>query len=602
MQQVMSKLIASWPAFSEWQPVTSWPDIRGGIGARYRLTARKNLAVLDWDGDFIRPFVEQNGQGGGYVGMGKTLEALTRMAAYLRDEKLLALRRKVLDELARAQSADGYLGTYRPAVRIRKPWDVHEMSYLLLALLADWRLSGEDRSLKMARRLGRHLVRRLAVVREFQGPQIRMELVLLGLDRALLALFHATGERAWLAFLENRLRLPEWSLDIVPGRHGPIAGHAYAWLTRCLTQLELFAATGDRRLLNQTPKLLRHLFQEDGLLITGACGLDECWNADQNGAGHVGETCATAYLIRLADMLARLTGHGQYADLAECAIYNALFAAQSPDGRKLRYYTPLQGARVYWPKDTYCCPGNFRRVISELPRLVYYCRPAALRVNLYETSRVRLTLGGVAVELRQQTQYPVDGNVLFEIRTAAPARFELHLRVPDWAEGCVLAVNGRETGARRRQGYVVTRREWRDRDRVELALPMPVRLVAGRKLQAGRAAVMRGPLVYCADPADSPAFSAVDFPRVAFSARAFQIAPARFPGQLGPTLLAPARQVDPENGRLRRGNLILTPFPNPDGQCTYFGDSVGGLDYAAVGEAVRRLESQRKTDRIISDA
>lgn len=572
MKQDVSKLIASWPALSEWQPVTSWPDIRGGIGARYRLTAHNNLSVLDWDGDFIRPFMEQNGQGGGYVGLGKTLEALTRMAAYLREPELLALRRKVLDKLARAQSADGYLGTYKSAARIKQPWDVHEMSYLLQALLADWRLFGEDLSMRMARRLGRYLMRRVAAVREFQGPQVRLELVLLGLDRALLALFHATGDRACLDFVENRLRLPEWNLDIVPGRHGPIAGHAYAWLARCLAQLELFKVTGDRRLLNQAPKLLRHLFQEDGLLITGACGLDECWNADQNGAGHVGETCATAYLIRLADMLARLTGHGQSADLAERAIYNALFAAQSPDGRKLRYYTPLQGARVYWPKDTYCCPGNFRRVISELPRLVYHCRPAALRINLYETSRVRLTLGGVAVELRQETKYPADGNVLIEIRTAAQAQFELHLRVPGWAEGCALAVNGRQTEARRRQGYAVIRREWRNRDRVELALPMPVRLVAGRKLQAGRAAVMRGPLVYCADPGDSPAFSAVDFPRVAIAARAFQTATAKRPGQLGPTIRATVRQVDPENGRVRQGNLLLTPFPNPAGQCVYFGN------------------------------
>lgn len=143
-----------------WQSVPVLPEISGCIGGRYRLAAHNNLAVLDWDGDFLKPFMDKSGKGGGYVGMGKTLEALARMAAYLRDKSLLKLRGHVLAALAGTQSADGYLGTYRPSARIKATWDVHELSYMVTALVTDWRLFGEARSLQIARRLGRYLMRR----------------------------------------------------------------------------------------------------------------------------------------------------------------------------------------------------------------------------------------------------------------------------------------------------------------------------------------------------------------------------------------------------------------------------------------------------------
>jgi DUF1680 family protein len=44
----------------------------------------------------------------------------------------------------------------------------------------------------------------------------------------------------------------------------------------------------------------------------------------------------------------------------ERTIYNALFAAQDPKGRKIRYFTPFTGPRAYFDLDGFCCPGNFR--------------------------------------------------------------------------------------------------------------------------------------------------------------------------------------------------------------------------------------------------
>ncbi len=68
-------------------------------------------------------------------------------------------------------------------------------------------------------------------------------------------------------------------------------------------------------------------------------------------------------------------------------IYNTLFAAQSPDGRRLRYYSPVEGPRVYFEGDTYCCPCNYRRIVAELPQMVYYQQENGVTVNLYTSER-----------------------------------------------------------------------------------------------------------------------------------------------------------------------------------------------------------------------
>jgi uncharacterized protein len=67
----------------------------------------------------------------------------------------------------------------------------------------------------------------------------------------------------------------------------------------------------------------------------------EHFTYNQNGSGAIGESCVTAYMLRWIDSLMRLEGDMRYGDLLERTIYNALFAANSPDGRWIRYFTPF---------------------------------------------------------------------------------------------------------------------------------------------------------------------------------------------------------------------------------------------------------------------
>ena len=324
-----------------------------------------------------------------------------------------------------------------------------------------------------------------------------------GLEEALLKLYEQSGDAKYRDFCESARKLADLDLPIVLGRWGNIAGHAYAYLCRCLAQLRLNALDADPRLLAQSKVALAFLGSGDGLAISGACGDHECWHDTQAGTTNLGETCTTAYLIRWLDELLRQQGDARYGDVMERAIHNALFAAQSPDGRRLRYYAPFEAPRSYFDKDTYCCPCNYRRIIAELPGMVAYGTETGVAVNLYTASTVEVALaGGTVLRLVQETDYPNSGDVSIRIHPGMPAAFTLKLRIPRWSEDVEVRVNGVAAEGDALPGaFFRIAREWSDGDTVVLRMPMPWRLVKGRKAQTGRVAVMRGPLVFVLDPA-----------------------------------------------------------------------------------------------------
>ena len=171
-------------------------------------------------------------------------------------------------------------------------------------------------------------------------------------------------------------------------------GDASAYVSKCLAQLELYHLQPKQELLPQSRRLMQFFRSGDGMCITGAVGLAEVFTDDQDGRGDVGETCETVYQILFFDQLLQLEGKPIYGDFMERTIYNTLFAAQSLDGRRLRYYAPMEGRREYFTADTYCCPCNYRRLISKLPAMIYYQSDKGVAVNLYTSSEADFKLDG----------------------------------------------------------------------------------------------------------------------------------------------------------------------------------------------------------------
>ena len=549
--------------------------VGGEIGKRIDLTVANNLMVLDLDRDFLAPFREPNAEQG-YVGLGKTIDAFVRFAAYTGDAKVLERKRYLVGETIATQEPDGYIGTIAPAQRMWELWDIHEMAYLVLGLTTDYRYFSEQASLEAARRLADYIVTRWKAEPE-QHPghgMITEYIAFTGLETAFLTLFEASGDRRYFDFAAHFRGLGTWDGSVVRGRWGTIDGHAYAYVCRALAQLRLNRIEPNPELRKTSQKAMDFLMKGDGLTITGTCGQHECWHDTQEGAANLGETCATAYLMRWWDTQFRMDARAEYGDLIERAVYNALFAAQSPDGRKIRYYSPFEGPRVYFDKDSYCCPCNYRRIVAELPGMIYYDGEKEVCVNLYTTSSAELSLPGVGtVLLRQETGYPRDGKVALNLEPASPAEFTLALRIPSWCDGATVTVNGASLGVPVVRGeFCRIARTWTQGDRVELTLPMKLRLVRGYKAQSGRAAVMYGPRVFCLDRERNPALAKEDLRLITLDTATLSgpVADAAAgDGSLCCTVRAwratnwyPLAETDWE--------ITLTEFPDPEGEASYF--------------------------------
>lgn len=546
--------------------------VGGEIGRRIAITITNNLLKLEADRDFLRPFAEQP-RTGEYIGLGKTVDAAVRFAAYTGDPRVDALRKQFIAGILKAQEADGYIGTLPPEKRVKTLWDVHEMGYVIWALLADHQYFGDADALAAARKAADYLVRNWAVLPPDWGvgSEVAPHVAFTGIERTMLALHRATGEASYLQFVNQTRALPDWDLGIVIGRRPGIEGHVYAYMARCLAQLELHRLQPSAGLLRPAQRAIDFMTRHDGALLTGSAGQCEIWTGDQDARGDVGESCALAYQLRVYDSLLRMNADARMGDLMERTIFNALFASQSPDGRRLRYFAPLEGGRVYWKTDTYCCPCNFRRIVAELPGFVFYRAADGITVNLYAPAEAKLDIASV----RQETDYPNSGRVRLSINPERPATFTLRLRIPSWAAKASVAVNGKTVRGDAKPGtFFEVRRAWSSGDEVLLEMPMEWRLVKGRQRQAGRVAVMRGPQVFCLDPTQNAALAKLDGAELGYLA----LNPAAFSSPVPNIAVRPdglgcrIQAWKPGFGLGLKADyeLTLTEFPNPEGKVTYF--------------------------------
>lgn len=555
-------------------------QLRGWVGQRIDLTVQNNLLRLDVERDFLRPFRQKKAEEG-FVGLGMLIDAAVRLAAYTNDPRVLELKRHVVREAIACQQPDGYLGMLAPAARMWRLWDIHEMGYLVYGLAADYQLFGEKASLEAARRLADYVLRRWPERPDWDAGGLTVHMAVTGLERTMLTLADVTGDAKYRDFCLHQRQLALWDMPIVSGRWGKIEGHAYAYVAHALAQLHLYRSQPDPKLRRTTDRVLDFLLRRDGLVISGCCGDHECWHDSQAGTTNLAETCATAYLIRLMDDLLRLEGDGRYGDIMERAMYNALFGAQSPDGRRIRYYTPFEAPRQYFPHDTYCCPNNFRRAMAELPALVYYRAGAdGVSVNLYTASQARVHTAGGETIIRQETDYPNSGKVTIHVQPACPASFTVFLRIPGWCTGAKVAVNGqavevpealRKPGGRPRS-FLAVARSWQPGDRIDLDFPMPWRWVKGRKAQSGRVALMRGPVVFCLNPARHKGLEKIEPRLLTIDPETLQgpIADARVRSEgIAATVQAwrPGAWYPRAKPDLQ---LVLSEYPDPDCQAVYF--------------------------------
>jgi uncharacterized protein len=141
-----------------------------------------------------------------------------------------------------------------------------------------------------------------------------------------------------------------------------------------------------------------------------------------------------------------------------------------------------------------CCTANLHQGWPKFAVSLWMASADdGLAAIAYAPSQVRSTVKGIDVTVDEATEYPFRGRIALKVSPVSAVRFPLHLRVPGWAQGARILVNGQETGNPQPGSYARIEREWRKGDKVEITFPMKVRTVPGFN---GSVSVERGPLVY----------------------------------------------------------------------------------------------------------
>lgn len=240
------------------------------------------------------------------------------------------------------------------------------------------------------------------------------------------------------------------------------------------------------------------------------------------------ETCAGIGNALWNQRMFQMYGDAKYVDVLELALYNGIISGVSLSGDEFFYPNPLASRGGYKRSKWFgcsCCPVNVVRFLPQVARFAYATRGDAAYVNLFIESDATLHLACGDVKLSQKTDYPRSGKARITVAPPkAGARFAVNVRVPGWCTGRVvpsdlytqvvpgtpdcfaLKVNGKAVEMKPVKGYAAIEREWNAGDTIEVVMDMPVRRVkahANVKADRGRLAVMRGPVLYCAEGLDN---------------------------------------------------------------------------------------------------
>jgi DUF1680 family protein len=243
---------------------------------------------------------------------------------------------------------------------------------------------------------------------------------------------------------------------------------------------------------------------EPGKGLLGA-SLDKTHASFETPCGAYGHFKITRYLMQVSQ-------DSSYGDSMERVLYNTILGAKPilPDGTSF-YYSDFgaSACKVYHRDKWPCCSGTFPQLTADYHLSIYLRSPAGVYVNLYVPSKLRWkTEGGAVFELTQQTRYPLDGNVQIQVTASRPKECTVYLRIPAWVDrNPAISVNGQRVSSRPHPGsFAAIPRTWKDGDRIELELPMPLRLEPVDEQHPNLVALSRGPLVLSAMSAARPIF------------------------------------------------------------------------------------------------
>lgn len=448
-----------------------------------------------------------------------------------------------LDELialvAAAQMDDGYVNTWyqsHDTERFSNLRDDHELycaGHLIQAAVAHARCTGKTSLLDIAVKFADLLVDSFGPgkIEQVDGhAEIEMALIELGRE---------TGDRKYVELARYFIDLrgngsiggSDYFQDATPLRaQNEMVGHAVRAVYLNTGGTDLVHEQIDAEMRRAQFTMLANMLERKSY-VTGGIGSryeGESFGLDYelpNNRAYA-ESCAgigaIMWLWRILMLEAK--DDSSLADSIERILYNAVLPGVSLGGDEYFYQNPLRDEdgthrRKPW-FNCACCPPNIARLIAQLPGYMASVtsrrfgesdsRHDQIWIHQYADADLTIpTLGGGEVQASLTTRYPWDGQIALKITGLDNAGdFTLQMRVPDWAFNATATLNGETLPAAEAAPgqYLTIRRNWQVGDVVTLSIPMPVRrIVAHPRVanNAGKVALMRGPLVYCIEETDN---------------------------------------------------------------------------------------------------
>ena len=512
----------------------------------------------------------------------KTIEGIAYALMDEPDDELRDIAGRMIDEVCAAQLEDGYLYTYFTLGDISQRWtdmDHHEafcVGQIVEAGIAWRQATGDGRLYEAALRAVEQMMSTLLSYKDgwINGHE--------GIEMALVHLYRYTGEKKYLEyaqwFIEQRghvkLRLPlsyyktfftdEYCQNNVPVRElRQVTGHAVRAMYYYSGVADVASITGERALVQALERVWDNLITAN-TYITGGIGqssFNEGFSRDfsQPNLHAYCETCASVGMAFWNQRMNLIEGDSKYADVVETEIMNGILSGLSLKGDQYFYENPLASTGVAHRRTWFtvpCCPTNLVRFVPAIGGYIYAKAPGALAVNQFIDSRVETEEGTV---LRQRTDYPWGNRIEITVE-ACREPFTLCVRKPGWCETWSLSVNGADRRPEPENGYL--RIEVKAGDTVVFTPDMPIRRVYAdpRVLEdAGRVAIMRGPVVYCAEEADNPGMPTEYFHAEAALPREAPLSETFRPDLLGGVTV------------IQAGSLTLIPY------CVWDNRTPGGM-------------------------
>ncbi|MHC5375013.1 glycoside hydrolase family 127 protein [Enterococcus sp. LJL120] len=473
----------------------------------------------------------------------KWLESLAYSLLNQPDATLEKLADEVIDLIADAQEADGYLNTFfqltRPNLKYRQLYFSHELycaGHLIEAAIAYDLATGKTKLLAIAEKFVEHIAAHFGTEpQKIQGADGHQEIEL-----ALVRLYEHTGNKDHLSladfFIDVRGKDPEFyakkiaenielglstetllvNLEYLQAYTQPkyqtqAKGHAVRMLYMASGMAKIAQHTADKPLLAACEAIWQDI-AETKMYITGGVGSTVQGEAftgsyDLPNETMYCETCAAIALANFSFEMFKLTSQHQYLETMERALYNCVLAGAAIDGKHFFYVNPLsvnpdhcaenpdlghvKSQRPDW-LGCACCPPNFARTVASVQHYFYTRDEKALYVNLFGASQIVTA----DFQLQQKTDFPYDNQISL-IYQGIPQK--IILRKPSWWQNLEIKTDGKyQEFADYLEFQGGTQLE------IQLTFSQQVKAMIGNPLlqqTINQTAIQRGPFVYCLEEA-----------------------------------------------------------------------------------------------------